>query len=501
LQDYVNDRAEKLSAGIIDTLPPRYRELEATIKWVSPLAEDNYVEYRDGAFLRAVGLGEFAKELENFWPSGGPSWDALGIISDLSQKIRPNIVLVEAKSHLPEIYGRGCKAGPQSRELIEKSLTMAKEWCGAVKDADWTGPLYQSANRLAHLYFIREQLGRFSWLVNLYFIDDPIGPANRDDWNAELKQVKAALGINSVVPFMIDVFLPALDCVDPNDSSTPEDYSPESDDGSIIVACKTDMPESPLFPARSSQMDVPIEFDSFAGWANRWMALASYAGGSVPDVANRIEQLIRLWQSPIPGSWQRGMDPQLMGRCYRRGDIDAPHDGEHAIENDILCRSLDKISCFGYKLLDGVNALPLARDSGGGRSANVEADMLLLGELDGDYRLFLCEVKDRANDPWYALVESLRQLRLFLANAETRCLFTRRGSIIGLPADIPVTGLVLAPIEYYSSRGKKQNAVKPSSELLMRLALEFGVDIQLAVWDATRCQIRNVSPGSSLTSI
>jgi hypothetical protein len=110
-------------------------------------------------------------------------------------------------------------------------------------------------------------------------------------------------------------------------------------------------------------------------------------------------------------------------------------------------------------------------------------------------------VKDRANDPWYAVVESLRQLRLFLANAETRCLFTQRGSVIGLPADIPVTGLVLAPIEYYSSRGKKQNAVKPSSELLMRLASEFAVDVQLAVWDATRSQIRNVPSRDLLTSI
>ena len=125
------------------------------------------------------------------------------------------------------------------------------------------------------------------------------------------------------------------------------------------------------------------------------MALASYAGGSVPDVANRIEQLIRLWEAPIPGSWQRGVDTQLMGSCYRRGDFDTPHAGEHTTEHEILCRNLNKISCLGYRLLDGVNAFPLVRDSGGGRSANVEADMLLLGELDGDFRLFLCEVKDK----------------------------------------------------------------------------------------------------------
>jgi hypothetical protein len=41
------------------------------------LAQNNYLEYRDGDFLRAVGLGEFAGELESFWPTGGQSWDAL----------------------------------------------------------------------------------------------------------------------------------------------------------------------------------------------------------------------------------------------------------------------------------------------------------------------------------------------------------------------------------------------------------------------------------------
>jgi hypothetical protein len=127
--------------------------------------------------------------------------------------------------------------------------------------------------------------------------------------------------------------------------------------------------------------------------------------------------------------------------------------------------------------------------------------MLLLGELDGDYRLFLCELKDRANDPWYAVVESLRQLRLFLANAEARCLFRHRGSVERLPSEIPVTGLVLAPIEFYSSRGKKRNAVKPSFELLVRFASRFDVDLRLAVWDVTSCQIRDVPPGNLLTSI
>lgn len=194
----------------MEALPPRLRELGAHIRWVSPLAEDDYAEYCDAEFCRAVGLGDFVGELANFWPPGGPSWDALATISDSDGRIHPGVILVEAKSHIPEIYGDGCQAGPDSRGLIEKALATAKQWSGASTDADWTGPLYQSANRLAHLYFIRERLKRPAWLVNIYFINDEIGPADEDAWKAELKKVKASLGLTSKVPFTIDLFLPAL---------------------------------------------------------------------------------------------------------------------------------------------------------------------------------------------------------------------------------------------------------------------------------------------------
>jgi hypothetical protein len=210
LQDYVNEHEATLTNAVMEALPPRLRELDAHIGWVSPLAEDDYTEYRDADFFRAVGLGDFVAELANFWPSGGPSWVALATISDSDGRIHPGVILVEAKSHIPEIYGNGCQAGLVSRGLIEKALAETKRWCGASADADWTGPLYQSANRLAHLYFIRERLKRPAWLVNIYFINDEIGPTDHDAWKPELQKVKASLGLTSTVPFAIDLFLPAL---------------------------------------------------------------------------------------------------------------------------------------------------------------------------------------------------------------------------------------------------------------------------------------------------
>jgi hypothetical protein len=210
LQDYVNEREAVLTSAVIEALPNPLQELGVYIKWASPIAQDNYAEYRDSDFVRAIGLGASAGQLATFWPSGGPSWDALAIISGSKTETHPGVILVEAKSHIAEIYGSGCQASAHPRERIESALADAKQWCGARADADWTGPLYQSANRLAHLYFFHEQLNCPAWLVNIYFIDDEIGPADHDAWKAELQKVKGSLGLSSNVPFTIELFLPAL---------------------------------------------------------------------------------------------------------------------------------------------------------------------------------------------------------------------------------------------------------------------------------------------------
>ena len=48
------------------------------IKWVSPLKEKGYAEYRDEAFLEVLGIATQKVKLSDFWPKGGPQWDALG---------------------------------------------------------------------------------------------------------------------------------------------------------------------------------------------------------------------------------------------------------------------------------------------------------------------------------------------------------------------------------------------------------------------------------------
>lgn len=226
---------------------------------------------------------------------------------------------------------------------------------------------------------------------------------------------------------------------------------------------------------------------SFSAWCKRWQALGAFDGPVLPRADQRIGQVLELWQQEIPGRWQRAIDSQLLGSRYRRCDLSAPHAGEHTIEHQIPVERFGEIRLLGGTLIDGVNAFPLACDfAGGGRCGNVEADMLLAVQFAGGHRLVLCEVKANANDPWYAAVELLRQMRLFSSNPVGRAVTQKRGALATESADIPVTGLVLAPAGYYHAPGKKSNAVAPARRLFEEMRERFRIDLRLAVWESTQ---------------
>jgi hypothetical protein len=84
--------------------------------------------------------------------------------------------------------------------------------------SDWCGRLYQSANRLAHLYWLRS-LGVRAWLVHLLFTGDPHRSTTTRQWAEAIEAVNAELGLASA---LLDgaghVLLPA---VSPGASATP----------------------------------------------------------------------------------------------------------------------------------------------------------------------------------------------------------------------------------------------------------------------------------------
>lgn len=209
IQLYVNRRADELSQHVLEALPS-LASLGSDIRWVSPLESERFVEYQDRAFLRAVGLEHLASQLSGFWPSGGPVWDALAAVGFEKYPGVKGVILVEAKSHASEVYGGGCRAAPRSRKTIEAALGATKAWLGVPENADWAGPLYQSANRLAHLYFFREVARVPAWLVNVYFLDDPHSPTTLEEWQPAIAQVKAELGLTRIaIPHSAELFLPA----------------------------------------------------------------------------------------------------------------------------------------------------------------------------------------------------------------------------------------------------------------------------------------------------
>jgi hypothetical protein len=47
------------------------------LEWLSPLAADDFAEYRDQAFLDRLGADLPRRPLDSFWPRGGAVWDGL----------------------------------------------------------------------------------------------------------------------------------------------------------------------------------------------------------------------------------------------------------------------------------------------------------------------------------------------------------------------------------------------------------------------------------------
>jgi hypothetical protein len=161
-----------------------------TVRWVSPLADDAFAEYRDAAFLHRVGQGHLSTALAAFWPGRGPQWDALGIAGDGAP------VLVEAKAHLAEFRSPPCAAGAASMARIVAAFDRVKAGLGAAPGADWTQAYYQYANRLAHLWWFHAQ-GVRAHLVLCGFLHDADmgGPADMSAWTAAYAAADSALGL------------------------------------------------------------------------------------------------------------------------------------------------------------------------------------------------------------------------------------------------------------------------------------------------------------------
>ena len=222
LQVLVNCRPELLN----DAIAQRLAELPEDVDWRSPLLEDHYAEYRDQSFLdrlagslyyRAPVLPQ--RDLSDFWPRFGPQWDGLAVTD------RGQIILVEAKAHIPEMVTAPAQARGESALLkIQESLGRVKAFVNSKAPVDWSTSFYQYANRLAHLYWIREVNGHDAYLVNLFLVNDREmnGPAAESEWQAANRLQEVFMGVRQgpqanyaldpwVGAYSLDVFIDVND--------------------------------------------------------------------------------------------------------------------------------------------------------------------------------------------------------------------------------------------------------------------------------------------------
>lgn len=195
LQVLVNLRTELLNNAIRQRLPVS----AAGIDWRSPLFSDHYAEYRDQSFLDRLAESPYYRapskpqhDLSDFWPRFGPQWDALAVTAN------GQVLLVEAKAHIPEMVTAPTQArGESALRQIQQSLGVVKSFVNSRAPADWSTSFYQYANRLAHLYWMREVNGHDAYLVNLFFINDREmnGPRSTAEWEAAIRLQEVFLGV------------------------------------------------------------------------------------------------------------------------------------------------------------------------------------------------------------------------------------------------------------------------------------------------------------------
>lgn len=167
-------------------------EDDVGILWKSPRACRGWSEFRDQEALRVLGSPHLPhRRMCHFWPPGGPVWDALARTSD------GQYIFLEAKAHLRELVSPGTDAYPPSRRMIDASLREARGYFAANPRANWSGPYYQFANRLAFHYLFHGVNHLPSHMVFLYFLNDTDsgGPKTISQWKPGLEKLHATLGL------------------------------------------------------------------------------------------------------------------------------------------------------------------------------------------------------------------------------------------------------------------------------------------------------------------
>src|SRR6266436_3902903 len=177
-----------------------------------------------------------------------------------------------------------------------------------------------------------------------------------------------------------------------------------------------------------------MKYQTFREWSRAW----TDARKQLWD--NKL--ILDLWSANIPGDWRRKDWQGCWG--YRKiSKKGAEQKGEKGTERELLgergtLRLLRlKRNEHEYAIISAYHNFPLTKI----KSGQVVSDVLGIVLADG-LRPLLVEVKVNANDPWYALVECLKQVRLARADDSRICKHLNK---VVTKVEEGVWGLVVAP--------------------------------------------------------
>jgi hypothetical protein len=212
-------------------------------------------------------------------------------------------------------------------------------------------------------------------------------------------------------------------------------------------------------------MKTTNEIKQFKDWSNEWK-----------DGRKKIDadQIIKLWQQPMPRDWEREIWGGKLG--YRKR---SDNKGEQCTEKELFKGGPNGFELVfsgqqtnaNYRVKLIYHNMPLANR----RKGQVIADAFGVLEAGKSVRPLFFEVKVAANDPWFALVENLQQIRLARACAQKIQAFVHENTEYWVERG--VWGLILAPESFYENYSGNLAKCKPLLDALKqntRARVAFG---------------------------
>ena len=192
---------------LLDSKLSKILNKQIKLDWLSPLSNDEFAEYVDQSFIERLGItNTIIHHLNHFWPNGGAHWDGLA-------KYEDTVFMMEAKAHISEQKIESTGASQKSLKLIEESLQNTKDFLNVTADISWCRDnYYQYANRIAHLYYLRELNHIDAHLLFIYFLNDSSVSENetQKDWEKAINSVYKSLKLernNKLSNFIHHIFI------------------------------------------------------------------------------------------------------------------------------------------------------------------------------------------------------------------------------------------------------------------------------------------------------